>query len=114
MVPGACDNLVGGAVRASGGCPRLGDCFFDTRSRARGIFPPSAHSRVESAMTPQKGKKFRTSDKVDLTITHRHAAGIDVHSAVHFVAVPVEDVPTGFLNPDAKLPAGVRKFGANT
>lgn len=38
MVPGACDNLVGGAVRASGGCPRLGDCFVDTRSRARGIF----------------------------------------------------------------------------
>jgi transposase len=65
-------------------------------------------------MTPQKGKKFRTSDKVDLTITHRHAAGIDVHSAVHFVAVPVEDVPAGFVNPDAKLPAGVRKFGANT
>lgn len=65
-------------------------------------------------MTPQKGKKFRTSDKVDLTITHRHAAGIDVHSAVHFVAVPVEDVPAGFINPDAKLPAGVRKFGANT
>ena len=43
-------------------------------------------------MTPQKGKKFRTSDKAAaLTITHRHAAGIDVHSAVHFVAVPVED-----------------------
>lgn len=66
-------------------------------------------------MTPQKGKKFRTSDQVaDLTITHRHAAGIDVHSAVHFVAVPVEDVPTGFINPDGRLPVGVRKFGANT
>ena len=66
-------------------------------------------------MTPQQGKKFRTSDRAtDLTITHRHAAGIDVHSAVHFVAVPVEDVPVGFVNPDAKLPAGVRKFGANT
>jgi transposase len=33
---------------------------------------------------------------------------------VHFVAVPVEDVPAGFSNPDAKLPAGVRKFGTNT
>lgn len=63
-------------------------------------------------MTPKKGKKFRTSDKLDLTITHRHAAGIDVHSAMHFVAV--EDVPPGFINPDGKLPAGVRKFGANT
>lgn len=66
-------------------------------------------------MTPQKGKKFRTSERVaDLTITHRHAAGIDVHAAVHFVAVPVEDVPSGFINPDTKLPAGVRKFGTNT
>jgi transposase len=66
-------------------------------------------------MTPQKGKKFRTSERVaDLTITHRHAAGIDVHAAVHFVAVPAEDVPAGFINPDAKLPAGVRKFGTNT
>ena len=66
-------------------------------------------------MTPRKGMQFRTSEKVeDLAITHRHAAGIDVHAAVHFVSVPVEDVPAGFINPDAKLPAGVRKFGANT
>ena len=33
---------------------------------------------------------------------------------MHFVAVAVEDVPAGFVNPDAKLPAGVRKFGTNT
>jgi len=63
-------------------------------------------------MTPQQGTKFRTSD--DLAITHRHAAGIDVHSAVHFVAVQPEDVPAGFIPSDAKLPEGVRKFGANT
>jgi transposase len=66
-------------------------------------------------MTPRKGTKFGRSEEVaDLTVTHRHAAGIDVHSAVHFVAVPVEDVPAGFSNPDAKLPVGVRKFGTNT
>jgi len=66
-------------------------------------------------MTPRKGKKFRRSEAVeDLRVTHAHAAGIDVHSAVHFVAVPVADVPQGFINPDAKLPAGVRKFGTNT
>jgi transposase len=66
-------------------------------------------------MTPRKGTKFRRSEEVaDLTVTHRHAAGIDVHSAVHFVAVAVEDVPAGFSNPDAKLPVGVRKFGTNT
>ena len=39
-------------------------------------------------MTPRKGKNFRTSAKIeDLTLTHAHAAGIDVHAAVHFVAV---------------------------
>jgi transposase len=66
-------------------------------------------------MTPRQGKKFRTSDQVgDLAVTQGHAAGIDVHAAVHFVAVPVADVPAGFVNPDAKLPAGVRKFGTNT
>ena len=66
-------------------------------------------------MTPRGGKHFRPSeDSAALTVTQRHAAGIDVHAAVHFVAVPVEDMPAGFLNPDAKLPAGVRKFGANT
>jgi transposase len=69
-------------------------------------------------MTPQKlqrGKKFRRSEEVaDLAVKQRHAAGIDVHAAVHFVAVAVEDVPAGFVNPDAKLPAGVRKFDATT
>jgi transposase len=66
-------------------------------------------------MTPRKGTTVGRSEEVaDLTVTQRHAAGIDVHAAVHFVAVPVEDVPAGFINPDAKLPAGVRKFGTHT
>lgn len=66
-------------------------------------------------MTPRAGQQFRTSERAeDLAVTHRQAAGIDVHAAVHFVAVSAEDVPTGFVNPDVKLPAGVRKFGANT
>jgi transposase len=66
-------------------------------------------------MTPRRGKKFRRCQaSADLTVTHRHAAGVDVHAAAHFVAVPSEDVPTGFRNPDAQLPAGVRKFGATT
>jgi transposase len=66
-------------------------------------------------MTPRFGKAFRTSEPVaDLTVTQRHAAGIDVHAAVHFVAVAAQDVPAGFVNPDAKLPAGVRKFGTAT
>jgi len=66
-------------------------------------------------MSPRSGKAFRTSQQREaLTLTHPHAAGIDVHAAVHFVAVPAEDVPAGFVNPEAKLPAGVRKFGTNT
>jgi transposase len=66
-------------------------------------------------MTPRQGKRFRTSDQVeDLAVTQRHAAGIDVHAAVHFVAVAPADLPAGFVNPDAQLPAGVRKFGATT
>lgn len=66
-------------------------------------------------MTPRAGKEFRTSEQLeDLTLKHRHAAGIDVHSAVHFVAVAADDVPDDFVNPDAKLPRGVRKFATNT
>jgi transposase len=66
-------------------------------------------------MTPRKGKMFRPSAAAEkLPVTQRHAAGIDVHAAVHFVAVPVADVPAGFINPDGQLPAGVRKFGTNT
>jgi transposase len=66
-------------------------------------------------MSPRSGKQFRTSAQMaDLQITYRHAAGIDVHAAVHFVAVPAQDVPAGFVNPDPKLPLGVRKFGTHT
>jgi transposase len=66
-------------------------------------------------MSPRSGKQFRSSKPVeDLGLTHPHAAGIDIHAAVHFVAVSATDVPSGFINPDAKLPVGVRKFGTNT
>src|SRR5262245_60768067 len=62
-----------------------------------------------------KGQKVGLSKAVeDLRLTHPQAAGVDVHSAVHFVAVPVESVPHGFVNLEAQLPKGVRKFGANT
>jgi transposase len=66
-------------------------------------------------MTPRFGKAFRTSAPLeDLAVRQRHAAGIDVHAAVHFVSVAAADVPAGFSNPDAKLPPGVRKFGTHT
>src|SRR5262245_56295713 len=113
MAPGVCDNLVGGAV-ARDGCPRLGDCSLSRTPAPAAFFHP-ALLRRENAMTPRQGKKVRRPEGVaELAVTQRQAAGIDVHAAVHFVAVPVEDVPAGFRNPAAKLPAGVRKFGATT
>lgn len=66
-------------------------------------------------MTPQKGTKFRTSETRErLEVTHPRAAGIDVHAAVHFVAVNPADVSAGFVPEDPQLPKGVRKFGAFT
>src|SRR5687767_10089119 len=69
-------------------------------------------------MTPRKGKAFRAGEQAaaseSLLVQQPRAAGIDVHSDVHFVAVRPDDVPEGFRNPDPKLPRGVRKFGATT
>jgi len=79
------------------------------------MFSPLALFLGGIAMTPRSGKDFRTSEPVDdLAVRQRHAAGIDVHAAVHFVSVAPADVPAGFHNPDPKLPDGVRKFGAVT
>lgn len=67
-------------------------------------------------MRARADKEYRRGQPREgaLVITHRHAAGIDIHAAEHFVAVGTEDVPAGFVNGDRKLPAGVRKFGTNT
>jgi hypothetical protein len=71
-----------------------------------------ARKQIRRAAQAEPGK--RVAQAADLVITHRHAAGIDIHAAEHFVAVPPEDVPAGFVNRDRKLPVGVRKFGTNT
>ena len=67
-------------------------------------------------MTPRRGQALHRpqAHDDDLAVRQRHAAGIDVHAAVHFVSVAPEDVPAGFVNPDPQLPEGVRKFGTNT
>ena len=69
-------------------------------------------------MTPRKGKQFRTSaasePSTSFKLHHAHAAGVDVHSDVHFVAVSSADVPAAWTNPEPRLPHGVCKFGANT
>ena len=49
-----------------------------------------------------------------LHVTHRHAAGIDVHANVHWVAVPPGDAPLPPPDHPPNLPAHVRSFGACT
>lgn len=49
-----------------------------------------------------------------LRITHPHAAGIDVHAGVHWVAVPAEDAPTEPPGHPSTLPRHVRAFGTCT
>jgi transposase len=84
-------------------------------SRSQPFLPSASFQSVERVMASRQEKKRRGSQAVeDLTVTHPQAAGIDVHASVHFVAVPVASVPTGFVNADARLPKGVRKFGATT
>jgi hypothetical protein len=66
-------------------------------------------------MPARYGKHFRTSaGGDDLAVVKRNAAGIDIRKAEHFVAVNPEDVPAGFVNPEPRLPVGVRKFGTAT
>jgi transposase len=66
-------------------------------------------------MIPRQPKKPRSPGTTGaLRITHPHAAGIDVHAEVHWVAVPPEDAPPAPANHPANLPAHVRSFGACT
>jgi transposase len=66
-------------------------------------------------MTPRKEKNFRQRRGSDpLPVTNPHAAGIDVHAAIHWVAVPAGSAPPPPPDHPAKLPAHVRSFGACT
>jgi transposase len=65
-------------------------------------------------MTPRAPKDFRQRASAEpLRQTHPHAAGIDIHAAVHWVAVPPEAAPPPPDQPP-NLPAHVRRFGACT
>jgi transposase len=67
-------------------------------------------------MTPRKGKRFPKVPvlRADLVPIHPRAAGIDAHAREHYVAVPPESVPAGFVSPLPNLPPYVRVFGTNT
>jgi transposase len=47
-------------------------------------------------------------------VTHPRAAGVDVHSDIHWVAVPAGDAPPAPPGHPPHLPANVRSFGACT
>jgi transposase len=66
-------------------------------------------------MTPrfQKPQRSRTAHQ-RLRVTHPHAAGIDVHAQVHWVAVPPQDAPAPPPDHPPNLPPHVRSFGACT
>ena len=69
-------------------------------------------------MTSRKSKSGRVPvgrEAVErLQVTHAHAAGIDVHSSAHWVAVSPGSAPAPPRDHPATLPPHVRKFGACT
>ena len=69
-------------------------------------------------MTPRKQKNGRVVPSPEsLRVANPHAAGIDVHASVHWVAVPSDHMPaseSADANAAANLPPHVRKFGACT
>jgi hypothetical protein len=70
---------------------------------------------MEDAMTPRKqGKPRQSRAAKSLRVTHQHAAGIDIHTRVHWVAVPPEDAPEPPADHPPNLPAHVRSFGTCT
>src|SRR5262245_57490549 len=84
------------------------------RSRAGG---PSASLSIpsEAILTPPRPKGFRPPPSPDpLRVTNPHTAGIDVHAAVHWVAVPPGSAPLPPPDHPPHLLAHVRSFGACT
>jgi transposase len=73
---------------------------------------------METVMTPRKQKNGRVVPSPEpLRVANPHAAGIDVHAAVHWVAVPPDHVPppkSVEAGSTAKAPPHVRRFGACT
>jgi transposase len=66
-------------------------------------------------MTPAKSKNGKiTVPQEALQVIQAHAAGIDLHPAAHWVAVPPGSAPPPPADHPANLPAHVRKFGTCT
>jgi hypothetical protein len=67
-------------------------------------------------MTPRRTKTFRMRPQPaePLRVQNPHAAGVDVHAAQHWAAVPPEAAPPPPADQPPSLPPPVRKFGACT
>jgi transposase len=66
-------------------------------------------------MTPRRTKRLRMpSVSAALAVKHPHAAGIDVHTRAHWVAVPAEAAPPPPADQPPNLPPHVRTFGTCT
>jgi transposase len=66
-------------------------------------------------MTPRRTKALRMPVSFEpLAQVHPHAAGIDVHAAEHWAAVPPGSAPPPPANHPANLPPHIRKFGTCT
>lgn len=67
-------------------------------------------------MTPRRAQtlRMRPQPAEPLRVQNPHAAGIDVHAAQHWVAVPPEAAPPPTADHPPNLPPHVRKFGACT
>ena len=77
------------------------------KNRVRQDGHPAKNGQVRKpAATPAAAQPLR--------VTNPHAAGIDVHAEVHWVAVPPEAAPPPAQNHPAHLPPWVRSFGTCT
>ena len=66
-------------------------------------------------MAPRRSKDGRIPRSPEaLRVTHPHAAGMDVHAAAHYVAVPPDHASASGTAGDTALPPHVRRFGACT
>jgi transposase len=111
LAPGTCVDLVDGASASS--FERL----LSYRVPAPAAFSNNTTRIMEKAMPPRKrSTRLPAVPNVsaDLVQVHNHAAGIDVHSKEHYVAVPVGSPPADAVNPEPNLPPYVRIFGTNT
>src|SRR5215472_15155803 len=98
MVPGACADNLGGTSCVS----PFGRLLFSH------ALPRLQPTYQETDMVVRKEKKIAVEP---LRVKNPHAAGIDVHAEVHWVAVPPGSAPVPPKDHPANLPPWVRAFG---